>query len=744
MDNKYPWSFCSIGGVTRVKISSGEDVAHLGELDQKLWTVLSCPVDGLEFDKKTLTLLDTDKDGKIRVYEVVAAAEWITSVLKDKDLILKGSDTLPLNELNQGVEAGARLYNSAKQILANLGKADAEEITLADSSDSVAIFSGTKFNGDGIVTADSTDDEAVKEAINQTVALVGSKTDRSGVAGVDADLITAFYDALAAYVAWAEAKTKDILPFGDDTEAALAAVEAVMPKVADYFLRCKLIAFNADAAGAVDVDVAKIQAISAGDMTAEMAQIAEYPLARPNAEGVLAFDGINPAWKGAFDNLKALVLDKELKGKKGMTEEQWGAIVDKFGAFKAWAGSKAGAAVESLGLEKAKELLKANKKEDVLALIEQDLALTEQANAIDEVDKLMHIYRYFFEFLNNYVIMGAFYSRTELAVFQAGKLYIDQRCLDLCINVADMGKHADMAVQSGMYILYCNCVSKSTGKTALIAAVLTDGDVDDLRVGKNAVFYDRNGLDYDATVTKIVENPVSVRQAFWSPYKKLARTISDRINKSAAEKDAKVTGDLTSKANTASLPADKEAAKAAPVENKFDIAKFAGIFAAIGLALGFVLSALAALFSHWYTPLIAILVLIIVISGPSMFIAWLKLRKRNLGPVLNANGWAINSNVKVNTTFGKTLTSMAKYPKVVAADPFADKKAPLWRRILCWVLVLAAIFVLGFKLTQHRWPWEAKAVEEPVVEAVEDSVVTDSLPADTVTVEAPAEETPVE
>ena len=89
MDNKYPWSFCSLGGVTRVKISSGEDIAHLGELDQKLWTVLSCPVDGLYFDKKTLTLLDTDKDGKIRVYEVVAAAEWITSVLKDKDLLLK-------------------------------------------------------------------------------------------------------------------------------------------------------------------------------------------------------------------------------------------------------------------------------------------------------------------------------------------------------------------------------------------------------------------------------------------------------------------------------------------------------------------------------------------------------------------------------------------------------------------------------------------------------------------------------
>ena len=68
-----------------MKIGSGEDIAHLGELDQKLWTVLSCPVDGLEFDRQTLEFLDADKDGKIMVKEVVKAAEWLTSVIKDKD-----------------------------------------------------------------------------------------------------------------------------------------------------------------------------------------------------------------------------------------------------------------------------------------------------------------------------------------------------------------------------------------------------------------------------------------------------------------------------------------------------------------------------------------------------------------------------------------------------------------------------------------------------------------------------------
>lgn len=94
-NSKHEWKYCSIGGVVRVRISNGEDLAHLGELDQKLWTVLSCPTKGLEFDQKTLELLDTDNDGKIRVPEMVAAAEWLTSVIKDKDSILKCEKTLP-------------------------------------------------------------------------------------------------------------------------------------------------------------------------------------------------------------------------------------------------------------------------------------------------------------------------------------------------------------------------------------------------------------------------------------------------------------------------------------------------------------------------------------------------------------------------------------------------------------------------------------------------------------------------
>ena len=90
--------------------------------------------------------------------------------------------------------------------------------------------------------------------------------------------------------------------------------------------------------------------------------------------------------------------------------------------------------------------------------------------------------------------------------------------------------------------------------------------------------------------------------------------------------------------------------------------------------------------------------LLLVISGPSCFIAWTKLRKRNLGPVLNANGWAINSKVLVNVVFGGKLTSIAKYPKLRLADPYKQKTAAwkIWLPIVIILLLIAAFAVLYF------------------------------------------------
>ena len=732
-ETTYPWKFASVGGTVRVKIQSGEDIRHLGELDRKMWTVLSCPITGLEFDSKTLGYIDVDKDGRIRVDEVIKTAQWLTRIVKDADKLLEGSPVLDFKSINTEDPDGARLLSSAKQILANLGQ-QKESISVEDTADYTKIFAGTQFNGDGIITPASASEEPVAKLI-ETIAGIASAMDRSGVPGITADHIEAFYAACADYKAWMDAGTKDVFPFGDKTADALAAVEALKDKVADYFMRCKLIGFDGAVAGAVDVSVDKIAAID-GNLAAAADQIALQPLAKPAADGKLHLDAVNPAWKAAVDAMKALV-----DAPKVLTEAAWNEIVAKFGPYTAWLGAKKGGEVEALGLDAVNAILKEDRKAALLELIEKDKAEEANALSIEEVDKLLRLYRDFNRFLNNYVVLADFYDPDRKAIFQAGRLYIDQRSTDLCIKVA--APSAEISSLSGMYILYCACTSEKLGKSFNIAAVLTDGDVDGLREGKNAVFYDRDGNDYTAKVIAIVDNPISIRQAFWAPYKKVARMINDKIDKSAAEKNEKSMAGLTEKTNAATsakLEGDgAEAAKAAT--STFDIAKFAGIFAAIGMAIGFIGQFFVAVIQgaaslKLWQLLLVIVGIMLLISGPSMFIAWRKIRKRDLGPVLNANGWAVNAKALVRAKFGKTLTSLAKFPKLTAVDEQA-RKARNRRRFWCWtccILIVAVVALWLLNIFAPKCPSPLPCYKEAPVEEVapaqEETPVLEEVPAE--------------
>ncbi len=85
MNATHTWKFFRAGGFDQVRLDSGADLAALDQLDQKLWVALACPATGLEFDSKTLEFIDTDKDGRIRVPEFLAAVKWACSCLKSPD-----------------------------------------------------------------------------------------------------------------------------------------------------------------------------------------------------------------------------------------------------------------------------------------------------------------------------------------------------------------------------------------------------------------------------------------------------------------------------------------------------------------------------------------------------------------------------------------------------------------------------------------------------------------------------------
>lgn len=529
--SKYNWTFANIGGVTRIKIHSGEDIRHLGELDKKKWTVLSCPVAGLEISEESLKLMDIDGDGKLRLKEVVATADWLCATLAKPDSLLKQSDAIALTNIKD-----ADILAVAKKVL-KAQKSKAEQIALADV--------------DAALAAITIDEQPIPAA------------------PFEADVIAAYKERNPEYTAYYELEKLHKLGL------AVIPEEAVKPGMTEKKF----------------LEMGK--------------QIADWEAAKAAAEGA---------------NADAL----------------------------------AAAQAEYMPLR-----------------------------------KLLLLHRDFYRLLRNFVSFEDFYDNDKktIASFEAGTLIIDQRACHLCIRVNDLAKHDAQAPLSGMYLLYCNCENKKTGKTAQIVAAMTQGEIKNLSVGKNAIFYDNDGLDYDATVFKIIENPISIRQAFWTPYRKFAKWVEDKVNKSAAEKDAKAFDDMTAKADAATT-------EGAEKKQAFDIAKFAGIFAAIGMALGMIGTALASVATGmkgfaWWQYILIIVCILLVISGPSMVMAWLKLRRRNLAPVLNANGWAVNADAIISVPFGRTLTEQAAFPLVKA--PQLKPGLASWKK---WLIAISVILVV--------------------------------------------------
>ena len=553
---KHTWTYANIGGSTRVVIKSGKDIQHLAELDEKLWTVLACPVSGLEIPDESLALIDNNHDAKIHIADVIATAQWLCNTLQNPDVLLKGKDSLPLEAIK----------------------------------DEAILAVATPLAEGGVVSL-----AAVKAAI----------------AGVSI-----------------EAQAAPEAPYAADV---IAAYKACQEAYSQYFQTLRL------------------QSLGLATLPADAAV-------------------------------------------PGLTEEQFAEMGKKIADYEA--GKAAAEAANAAALAAAQAQYK-------------------------PLEKLLLLSRDFCTLLRNFVSFQDFYAKrgkallgrgddkdSPWAIFQAGTLVIDQRACNLCLRVNDMAKHNAQAPDSGMYLIYCQCTLHATGEKMQIVAAMTVGDIRNLKVGKNALFYDRQGRDWEAEVVKIIDNPISIGQAFWSPYRKLGEWVSGLITKSAAEKEKKSFADMTAKLQTP--PAAGQAAQPAP----FDVAKFAGIFAAVGLAIGSIGTFLTSLLSEvkdmhaW--ALLIVPAILIVVSGPSMILAWMKLRKRNLAPLLNANGWAINADAIVSVLFGNTLTDQAQFPIVKLNDPFAKKglsKGSKWSIAIAAILIGIAIAVLTMYLLGIRLVW---------------------------------------
>ena len=705
----HTWQFFRAGGFDQVKLQTGADLMNLDQLDQKLWVALACPTTGIEFDPKTAALIDSDGDGRIRAQELIAAIRWAGSMLRDPDDLVKGRDGVALTAINDQVPEGRQILGSARVILRQLSKAEAGVITVDDAAAASKSFANTVFNGDGVIIPESAEDTTVQQVIREAMAAVGSVMDRSGKPGVDAAKVEEFSTELARFDAWvntSEADAAKILPAGPATAAAAAAMQAVKAKIDDYFGRCRLATFEARLSPLLNRTEEEYKGLLTKDLSLSAQEVSGFPVSRiVPGQPLSLVSGLNPAHAQAIATFRSATVEPLLGAREVLTEEDWSVVQARLAPYEAWQTAKAGMRVESLGIARVREILRGDARAAITGLIARDKELEMEASGVASVEKFVRFHRDLIVLATNFVNFRDLYDGGSPAIFQAGTLYLDQRSCNLCITVVDPAKHAVMASLAGAYLAYVDCLRKATGQKLTVVAIFSQGDDENLMVGRNGVFYDRKGLDYDATITKIVANPISLRQAFWQPYKRFVRWVEEQIAKRAAEADAAASQKLAAAATTVATKSVTPAAAAAP--QKVDVGTVAALGVAFG-AIGGFFTAVATLGKDlWaqgaFAMVGAIVGVMALISGPSLVMTYIKLRKRNLGPILDANGWAVNAKARINVPFGTRLTAIAELPPGSSrdlVDPFEETRRP-WK--LYGALVVAGLIGLQ---------WRADKLEE--------------------------------
>ena len=667
----HTWQFSRAGGFSQVMLDRGADFAALAGLDQKLWVALACPVDGVEFDPHTLALLDGDGDARIRAPELLAAIAWTLARLASPDELLADSPALPLAAIDTTQPAGATLEAAARRVLREMGREGESALDLDSALGAAELLAGKPLNGDGIVTPASTGEAALRALIETAIAAGFGTTDRSGEPGLAADGLAAFQTAAEAVLVWRAAAT----PEPAASAAAVAAVDAVGAKVDDFFARCALARFDARAEAALNREEGAWLALAARDLGIDTDEIRSFPLARVTAGGDLPLTGsLNPAWAGAVATLASDAITPLLGARASLAEADWRSLLAGLEAFRTWVSGNPCPALDGASDADLQAAVTPSQRTAMDMLIAADLELAPAYDALTDLVRLIRLRRDLAGFCRNFVNFQDFYDTDTPATFQCGTLFIDQRSCSLCLRVVDAGRHAALAGLAGAYLLYCN-LSRPGGESMQIVAAVTDGDAENLLVGRNGIFYDRAGRDWDATITRIVDNPISVRQAFWTPYRKVARFIEEQVAKRAASADSAAADKLQTAALTLPVQAAAPAPGAPPPPaRRIDVGTVAALGVAlgsIGTAFGYFLKTIADI-KAWQFPL-AIAGILLAISGPAMILAWLKLRRRNIAPLLDASGWAVNGRALVNVPFGATLTTLATLP--VGASAGGDRYA---------------------------------------------------------------------
>jgi hypothetical protein len=660
-------TFQRFGKSRHLRIESWQDMENVLRVNQAHWVATGAPTTSLNCDAKFLDLVDTDGNTRIMCSEIEDAIRWLLKCLKGRDGITARSDTLRLADINTDDEDGRRIHSAAVKILRQLSKQDTEAVTLAEVRRMKDKVGSQPVSEKGVVLPEATDKENIKQFIGDIVATLGGVPHPGGNQGVDQAQLDAFLEQVAGHLEWLaksdlpeKSRKSDIMPLGKETLDLFGVYSRLREKIDQFFALDKLVAFDERAAARVGLADAQLQEMDLKSPGAIDEFMKSSPIAQPSGDGRFKFGGkINPLYAADVERMHEEIVPKAL-GKQAdeMTGEQWAGVKEFFGAHQAWVDGKVGEQVEGLGIEKLESYREMKFAHAVSAMIGGSADTAIAMDNIRSVEKLVLYQWLMLDLLNNFVSFPYLYRKEARAMFEEGTLIMDGRRFNFSVKVHDRTAHTAIARTSNIFVIYAEVMPAGDAPPFCIATPVTSGSKGNLCIGKRGVFEDVNGRQSDARVVDIIENPISMSEALASPFRRVGKMTTGKIEAMTAAAEKKF--DTTA-----------ESAMTVPQQGQQSKGLLAGgLLMGGGVALAAVGSAIAYMSEKLQdvTPWKIVLGIGIAVSAvlvPLAIMALSKLRKRDLSAIIEGCGWAVNARMRLTLKQGRIFTRRPRYPGVM-------------------------------------------------------------------------------
>jgi len=681
-------TFRRYGRSLHLRIGTADELAHVLDLDEAHWVATGAPIGTLACDPVLLTLLDTDHNRRILCHELRQAVRWLLTVLADTSGVTERSDTLRLSAINADDPDGRRAKTAAEKMLARLNAGEADAITLEQVRGIKAEVEATPVSEAGVVLPQAADNAEVRRFIEDVRATVGGTDHPSGEPGIGQAQLDAFLADARAQLDWLARAEGDeaaaILPLGDRTAAAFALYADLRGKIDQYFLQCTAVEFDARAAERIGIGPERLAATDFSDPAAVEELMRDSPLASPRADRTLLLQAeINPHYAERLERLRAEAISPVLGGPvESLSESDWAKVKAYFAAHEAWLAAEPGRRVAPLGAETLRRYLDDRYRASVMDLIADSAKTAFDLDNIRLTEKLILYQANLIEFANNFVSFPHLYDPGSRATFEMGTLVADGRRFNFAVRVDNRAEHAAVARTGNMFVLYAE-VLPPEGERYEVALPVTSGGKGNLCVGKRGVFQDVAGREIDARIVQIIENPISVREALASPFQKIGRLLTGKIESIASKAEQKFDTQATTTVDQMGKPAEPaQAAQPSGMAAGGLLMGGAVAVSALGATLAYATKSLADV-NRWKIVL-ALGVAVLAVIVPITIVALLKLRRRDLSAILEGAGWAINARMRLTFRQGRYFTQRPRYP--LGAVGLSRR----WRWLL-WLLVFAAV-----------------------------------------------------